>query len=155
MPDPEQRRERLNKLAWLLDSSIPVPGTGLSFGIEALIGLIPVAGDLIGVAFSAYILKEAQALGVSRAILARMALNIAIEGLVGAVPYVGDLFDAGWKANQRNVQMLNAWAARPEREAHASRMFVAALVLGLLVLLVACATIGWLSLRWLLSGFGS
>jgi hypothetical protein len=152
MPDRQQRRERLNRLAWLLDSSIPIPGTGLTFGVEALIGLVPVVGDLIGVGFSAYILKEAHALGVGKSILGRMALNIAIEGLVGAVPLLGDVFDAAWKANQRNVRLLNDWMGSPEREARASRLFFAGVALGLLALLALCAAIGWLMLRWLLQG---
>lgn len=102
-------RERLGRLAWLLDSSIPIPGTRLSIGLEALIGLFPVIGDLLGVLASSYILAEAARMGVGKAVLARMAFNVAVEGLIGIVPLVGDLFDAGWKANQKNVRLLDAW----------------------------------------------
>jgi len=98
--------ERLRRLAWLLDSSIPIPGTRWSVGIDALIGLVPVLGDAAGMILSSYILVEAARMGASKGVLARMALNIAIEGLVGAVPILGDVFDAGFKANQRNIKLL-------------------------------------------------
>ena len=87
-------RERLNFLAWLLDSSIPIPGTRLTIGLDALIGLFPFIGDLLGVVASSYILAEANRMGVGKAILARMAFNVAIEGVIGIVPIFGDLFDA-------------------------------------------------------------
>ena len=98
--------ERLRRLAWLLDSSIAIPGTRWSVGIDALIGLVPVLGDAAGVLLSSYILVEAARMGASKGVLARMALNIAVEGLVGAIPILGDLFDAGFKANQRNIRLL-------------------------------------------------
>ena len=99
-------RERLRRLAWLLDSSIPVPGTRWTVGIDALIGLVPVLGDVAGMLLSSYILLEAVRLGAPKRVLARMALNIAVEGLVGSIPLLGDLFDAGFKANQRNIRLL-------------------------------------------------
>jgi predicted aconitase with swiveling domain len=99
-------RERLRRLAWLLDSSIRIPGTRWTVGIDALIGLVPVLGDAAGVILSSYILYEAARMGAAKGVLARMALNIAIEGLVGSIPLLGDLFDAGFKANQRNIRLL-------------------------------------------------
>ena len=150
----EERRRRLRRLAWLLDSSIRIPGTGLTIGLDALIGLVPVLGDLVGVILSAYILKEAQALGASRSILARMVLNVAIEGLLGTFPLLGDLLDAAWKANQRNVQLLDAWAARPAAEARASRGLLLMLALAVVVLLASCAALGWVLLRWLVGLLG-
>jgi hypothetical protein len=146
-------RARLNRLAWLLDSSIPNPGTGLSIGLDALIGLVPVVGDLAGVLLSGYILKEAAALGVSRSILARMALNVAVEGLAGMVPFAGDLFDAAFKANQRNVRLLNAYLDQPVRTARASRGFIALLVLLLSLLILVIGILGVLLARWIWSWF--
>src|SRR5258706_12445892 len=99
----ERVRERLTRHAWLLDSSIPIPGTGLSIGIDALIGLFPVLGDLIGVALSGYIITEAHRLGASRAVLARMAFNVAAEGHVGMGPLARAVFGPAWKGNQPNV----------------------------------------------------
>jgi len=125
-------RERLKFLAWLLDSSIPIPGTPYSIGWDAIVGLLPFIGDLIGVVASSYILAEANRLGVGRTILARMAFNVALEGVIGIVPLLGDLFDAAWKANMRNVQLLDAWAERPHATRRASRAFLALLTLALI-----------------------
>jgi hypothetical protein len=151
--DARATRERLRALAWLLDSSIPIPGTRLTVGLDALIGLFPVIGDLIGVLLSSYILGEAARLGAPRVLLMRMAFNIGIEGVVGIVPLAGDVFDAAWKANQRNVRLLDAWIERPEKAARASRLFAAALVLGVAAFLGLLGALGFFLLRWLFSLF--
>lgn len=148
-PHQTYARQRLQRLAWLLDSSIPIPGTRLSIGLEALVGLVPGIGDLIGVALSSWILKEAHALGASRAVLLRMAANVAVEGLAGLVPVAGDVFDAFYKANVRNVKLLGDWMDRPDRAERSSRAFVIALFAGLAALFVLVGALGFLLLRWL------
>jgi len=150
-----QVRERLARLAWLLDSSIPIPGTRFTIGLDALIGLLPVIGDLAGVFLSSYIVREAAALGVPRSILARMMFNVALEGLVGMIPLAGDVFDAAFKANQRNVRLLNAWLEQPRDTQRASRAFVAALTLGLVAFLVLVCAAGFLVARWLWNLLGA
>lgn len=150
-PSTREVRERLGRLAWLLDSSIPIPGTGFSVGLEALIGLFPVVGDLVGVFLSSYILREAAALGVSRSILARMAFNVALEGLVGMIPLAGDVFDAAYKANQRNVRLLNDYLDRPAEALRASRLFMASLVGATVLFLVVTGAAGFLLARWIWS----
>lgn len=100
--DP-RRLARLRRFGILLDSSIPVPGTGIRFGLENLIGLVPGIGDLIGGALSLYIILEAHRMGAPGPVLARMGWNVAIDTLVGEVPILGDLFDVGFKANMRNL----------------------------------------------------
>jgi hypothetical protein len=144
-----QVRERLNWLAWLLDSSIPIPGTRLTIGLDALIGLFPVIGDAVGVVLSSYIVREAAALGAPRSILARMAFSVALEGLVGMIPLAGDVFDAAFKANQRNVRLLNAWLDHPGAARRASRAFVLWLSAGLAAFLVLICAAGFLLARWL------
>ena len=98
----------------------PDPGHALSIGLDALIGLVPFLGDLVGVLLSAYIVGEAARLGASRSVLARMVFNVAVEGLVGLVPLAGDVLDAAWKANQRNVRLLGAWLEHPARAERSS-----------------------------------
>jgi hypothetical protein len=142
-PGERETRERLQLLAWLLDSSIPIPGTRFTIGLDAVVGLIPFIGDLIGVLASSIILAEANRLGVSRAVLTRMAFNVAVEGIVGIVPFVGDLFDAGWKANQKNVRLLTAWMDQPHQAERGSRWFVAGLAVSLVALLAACSLGTW------------
>lgn len=146
-PGERETRERLQFLAWLLDSSIPIPGTRLTIGLDAIVGLVPFIGDLIGVAASSIILAEANRLGVSRSVMTRMAFNVAVEGVVGIVPLIGDIFDAGWKANQKNVQLLTEWMDRPHRAERGSRRFVVLLVLGLVALLGVCSFGTWLLLK--------
>ena len=149
-PHEREVRERLAFLAWLLDSSIPVPGTRFTVGLDALIGLVPVICDLFGVLASSFILMEADRLGVSRSVLTRMALNVAVEGVVGIVPFFGDVFDAGWKANQKNVRLLTRWMERPHKTERGSRRVLALLVAALAAFLGLCAAGTWLLLRAIL-----
>jgi hypothetical protein len=142
-------RERLRSLAWLLDSSIPVPGTRFTVGVDALIGLFPVLGDLIGVLLSSYILGEAARLGAPRIVLMRMAFNVGLEGVVGIVPFAGDVFDAAWKANQRNVRLLDAWLDRPGKAERSSRLFGVLLVVAVGGLLVLLGVLGYALIRWI------
>jgi uncharacterized protein DUF4112 len=108
-----------------------------------------VVGDVVGVFLSSYIVREAAALGVPRSILARMAFNVALEGLVGMIPFAGDVFDAAYKANQRNVRLLNAWLDHPGAEQRSSRAFVFWLSAGLIAFLVLLCAAGFLLARWL------
>ena len=151
-PGERETRERLEFLAWLLDSSIPIPGTRLTIGLDAIVGLIPFIGDLIGVLASSIILAEANRLGVSRSVMTRMAFNVAIEGVVGIVPVIGDIFDAGWKANQKNVRLLTQWLDHPHKAERGSRRFMLLLAAGLVALIAVCSLGTW----WLLKAlFGS
>jgi hypothetical protein len=140
--EADRTLESLKQLAWLLDSSLPVPGTRLTVGLDAVIGLLPFLGDLVGVVLSSYILSQAAKLGAPRSVLWRMALNVAIEGVIGIVPFAGDLFDAAFKANQRNVRLLADWIDQPKPTERATRAFGALLVLaavGLFALLGAAS----------------
>jgi hypothetical protein len=148
--DTDLARRRLSRLAWLLDSSIPVPGTRFRFGIDAVLGLLPGLGDVLGVLLSSYIVREAARLGAPPSVLVRMAFNVAVEGIVGLVPFAGDVFDAVWKANQRNYALLDAHLDHPERTAKSSRIFVAILIAALVafIVLTAAATIIIVRLVW-------
>jgi hypothetical protein len=144
-----ETRKRLNWLAWLLDSSIRIPGTRFSVGLDVLIGLFPVLGDLSGVLLSSYILTEAARMGAPKVLLIRMAFNIGVEGLVGSLPLIGDIFDAAWKANQRNVRLLNAWLDKPARTERSSRLFGLSLVFVVAVFLTLLGVGTFLLLRWI------
>jgi hypothetical protein len=146
-----ETRERLAQLAWLLDSSIPVPGTRWTVGLDALIGLFPFIGDLIGVVFSGYIVSEAARLGAPRIVLTRMAFNVALEGLIGIIPFAGDAFDAVFKANQRNVRLLDGWLEQPRKVERSSRAFGIALVLGLVLFVLLLGGLALLLARWIWS----
>ena len=102
----EERLSRLKRLSEKLDDSITIPGTERKIGIDPIIGLIPVGGDLIGGVISLYIMRSGIKMGVPRETIIRMFVNVVLEFLIGCLPIVGDLFDATWKSNQRNVKLI-------------------------------------------------
>jgi hypothetical protein len=138
--------ERLRALTRLLDNAIRIPGTHYRVGLDALIGLVPFAGDVIGAIFSTTIVLRAARLGVSRATLVRMMGNVALDAIVGEIPLLGDLFDAGWKANSRNLALLEAHLQRPGPTARASRTVLLLVGLGLLLLLAGVIALAVLAL---------
>lgn len=126
----------MEKLAWLLDGAIPVPGTRFRFGLDSIIGLIPGVGDVIGFGIGAMILYQSVRIGVPRSVLGKMLGNAALDALGGLVPGIGDLFDFAFKSNRRNVKLLtehlDSVEGRPETQARGSRLLALLLVLGLL-----------------------
>ena len=146
----EEIRRRLQRLAWLLDNSVPLPGLDFRIGLDALLGLVPGLGDAAGVVLSSYIVHQAWKLGVPRAVLLRMGLNIAIDGIVGVIPLLGDVFDAAWKANLRNVALLEAHARDPRRTTAVSRALVAVLALAVAAIVAGALFVGWLVVRGLM-----
>jgi Domain of unknown function (DUF4112) len=108
----EQRLARLEAVAKLLDVAFILPGTKIRYGIDGIIGLIPVVGDLIATAFSLWLVREARALGAPWYVTARMLGNVAVQGVVGAVPVAGDAFDVLFRANMRNARLLRCWLDR-------------------------------------------
>lgn len=133
------RLERLHGLARLLDSAFVLPGTRFRFGLDALIGLIPGVGDLAGAAMSTVILVEAARLGAPKVVLLRMGWNVALEAVFGAVPLAGDLFDAVYKANNRNIRLLDRYMTSPAPTRRSSLWFVGAIAAALVVLVVVVA----------------
>ncbi|MBD2207136.1 DUF4112 domain-containing protein [Calothrix sp. FACHB-1219] len=107
---------RIRKLSRLMDTSIRIPGIGFRIGIDPIIGLIPGAGDLISTAFSAYIIFLATRFGLPHRDLAKMIFNVGLEAVVGTVPLVGDLFDAFYKSNIRNLEILELHLTAVEPE---------------------------------------
>ena len=103
---------RLDALATFMDGAFVIPGTNIRMGAAGLIGLVPVAGDMIGGAISSYIVWEARQLGAPGWLIARMMLNVAIETGFGAVPLLGDMFDVMFRANLRNVALLKNYFER-------------------------------------------
>ena len=102
----ETRLKNLRRIAWLIDGAFRVPGTRFRFGLNSLIGLTPAAGDAVLAVISLYIVNEARLLGLPGHKLARMLGNVGIETVAGAVPILGDLFDMGFKANLRNLAIV-------------------------------------------------
>jgi hypothetical protein len=125
-------------LAKLLDRAVRIPGTSISFGLDALLGLIPGGGDLAGAAFSAWLIILGARMGLPGHVLARMVANVAIDTLGGTVPLIGDLFDVAWKSNSRNLALLEQFAGSTAGNAGGrlvsrTTVIAAIAVLGLLV----------------------
>ncbi len=114
MPREEALR-RLDALSILMDSAFAIPGTKVRMGLDGLIGLVPVLGDLVTTAISSYILYEARRLGASKLTIARMAANVAVDGVIGAIPIAGDVFDMAFRANRRNIRILREHLERKSR----------------------------------------
>ncbi|MBM3778005.1 MAG: DUF4112 domain-containing protein [Acidimicrobiia bacterium] len=143
----------LHRIAVLLDEALRVPGTRRRIGLDPLIGLIPGIGDLITPAFAVVLLVHAGRMGVPRVVQLRMVINVAIDALLGTVPVVGDLFDFAWKANLRNVRLLEAHAG--SRTSVAGDWLFVLAVVALLVLVAALPVVlVWLALGALL-GIGA
>ena len=103
--DAAMRLARLRKVAWLLDRSVGV-GPNARFGLDPVIGLLPVVGDWLGAGLSLYVVYEALRLGISWPVLGRMLINVGVETVAGAVPVLGDIFDFVWQANSRNLRLV-------------------------------------------------
>ncbi len=125
---------RLRQISHLLDNAIPIPGTPYRIGLDPILGLIPGGGDLIGGIFSGYVVFKAAQLGVPQETLIKMAANIVFDTVAGTVPVAGDLLDVAWKANVKNIELLDAHLGSPEPAKKADWLFVTALLLGLIMI---------------------
>ncbi|MEM7703063.1 MAG: DUF4112 domain-containing protein [Pseudomonadota bacterium] len=104
--DPASIRARVEAMEFLLERSFRVPGVNIPIGIDALIGLVPVIGDIITTAMGAYIVWEARNLGLSKWQLTRMGANVAVDAALGIVPLVGDAADLMFRSNTRNLRII-------------------------------------------------
>jgi hypothetical protein len=151
-------RERWVKLlaAWT-DTVFEVPGLGWRFGLDPIIGLVPVVGDLASAMVSFYILSLASQLGAPRSTLARMMLNVGIDYTVGAIPVVGNLFDFAWKANYRNAKLLERVLATPPQERRKQSLwdwlFIGGAVAMLVGVFIGSVAAAILLAKWIGSAF--
>ncbi len=114
-PDRSRALSEVQTMAWLLDNSIPVPGTGgRRFGIDALIGLVPVVGDLVSGSIGLFVVWRGSRLGLPRIVVARMLANTALDVMVGVIPLAGDAFDLWFKSNTRNLNLMRRYLERPD-----------------------------------------
>ena len=130
----------LDHLSRWMDGLFRIPGVGWRFGLDAIVGLIPGVGDTLTTLVSFYILVAAVRYRVSKITLLRMGANIGIDYVLGSIPFVGDLFDAVWKSNQMNVELLRRRATVSKEEARKGRLsdwlFVGLIILTLIALLI-------------------
>lgn len=139
----------VERLSWLLDESIPLPG-GYRIGLDGFLGLIPGIGDFIGGLLSSVLIYKANQIGVPRMVLMRMIINMLIDSTVGAIPVLGDIFDFVWKANKRNANLLAEYQQQPQETYRKSvlenSLFIAVLVI---IMVLFITLVVWLtSLLW-------
>lgn len=115
LSERHRRLRRLETIARVMDTAFVIPGTGIRFGADSIVGLIPGAGDLAGAAVGLAIVNEARRLGVPRALMAKMIYNVAVDTVFGAVPLLGDLFDLYFKSHRKNVQLVLNHFGHPPR----------------------------------------
>ncbi len=139
----------LRKWSVLLDSAFRVPGTNLTFGLDPILGLIPWLGDLTTPLFAGLLLLHAVRMRIPRVVQLRMVINALVDLLIGVVPVVGDLFDFGWKANVKNLGLLERYAHPGSKASRGDWIFVA-VVIGALF---AIAVTPFVVVAWLLSRF--
>lgn len=142
---------RLRTLSYLLDNAIPIPGLNYRVGLDPILGLVPGGGDVLASLMSIYVVFEGARLGLGAPTLGRMGWNILVDTLTGMVPILGDLFDVTWKANSRNVALLEAHLANPTPSRARDRLFAIALITALLALAIAMTVLS----IWLLAQLGA
>lgn len=149
---PNPRLLRIRFVSNLLDTCIGLPG-GMRIGIDPIIGLIPGIGDLVAMAMSLYLVYEAALLGLPKRILLRMLTNVGFEMLTGIIPVLGDVFDAVWKANMRNLRLVELHYS-PARPGRSKTKIVGWLVVTFLLFSLVYLAIAVFIVRMILSLFG-
>lgn len=135
--------KNLDTVAKLMDSQFTIPGTNIKFGMDALIGLVPGAGDFATFLVSGYMLTVLARNGASGFVLARMALNVLVDSLFGAIPILGDIFDVAFKANQRNMNLMREHYVEGRHRGGAWKIVVPLLF----VLLLFVAGLAWVAYK--------
>lgn len=145
MNDNHRAVAALRRWARLFDSAFRVPGTGMTFGLDPLIGLIPGLGDLMSPALTLLILWQGAAMRVPKIVLVRMVLNAILDAGIGAIPVVGDLFDFAWKANEFNLKLLERHAMPGGHATSGDWLFVSVCLL----VVIAAAFIPLIVIVWI------
>ena len=150
MPPDPSRLVQLRRWAVLLDSAFKVPGLPVRFGLDAIVGLVPGVGELTTPVFTMLLLFTGLRMRVPLVVLARMVLNTGVDALIGLVPVLGDITDVGWKANLRNLDLLERHAVPETLPTRGDTRFVMAGI-GLLVLVALVAIVPIVLAAWALA----
>jgi heme/copper-type cytochrome/quinol oxidase subunit 2 len=126
--------KQIGHLAKLMDAQFRIPGTDIRFGLDSIIGLIPGIGDLSTFAVSGYMLTIMARNGASGYVLARMILNILIDAIIGAIPIIGDLFDVAFKANMRNMRLMQQHYQEGRHRGSAAKVIVPVMIILFLII---------------------
>lgn len=139
----------LRRLSHLLDNAIPIPGTSYRIGLDPILGLLPGGGDTVSGALGAYIIVEAARMGLPRKVVGEMVSNIIFDSVVGIVPVLGDLFDVTWKANVKNMALLEKHLHITPQNRKSDRLFLIGLILLLTIIVLGFASLTVVLISWL------
>jgi len=128
--DLHKTQSQLDHFAWLLDNLFKIPGTNWRFGLDALIGLIPGAGDAVAAILSLFLLVRAFQFKLPKVVIARMLINSLLDFSIGAIPFLGDAFDIFYKANTRNMKLFREYAEGPLKSTKRHWIFIGCLIGG-------------------------
>ncbi len=126
--DLSKTRDQLDQLAWLLDNCFKIPGTKWRFGLEAILGLVPGAGDIISGLMGLFLLLRAFQFKLPKIVIVRMLVNSLLDFTIGTIPFLGDAFDFVYKANTRNMQLFHQYAEAPLKSTNRHWMFIAVVI---------------------------
>ena len=148
----QQELQRLKKISRFMDSSFEGPW-GVKFGLDGLLGLIPVLGDVLTTCVSLYIIVQSALLGAPASVLLRMGLNVFIENLLDSIPLIGNLFDFIWKSNDKNVALLESHSHNPSKTKFQARLVLGGIAFSLLLSMVASLAVSVLLIKKLIQLF--
>ena len=139
---------QIESLAKLMDAQFRVPGTNMRFGLDGILGLIPGAGDMSTFAVSSYMLWIMARNGASSYVMARMVLNVVIDAIVGMIPVLGDLFDFAFKANMKNMRLMQEHYKEGRHRGSAWKVILPVIIF-LFVIVIAIVWAGYKLISWL------
>lgn len=137
---------RIERVTHALDELIGIPGTSVRVGLDPIVGLIPVVGDVVAGVVGAWVIGEAARFGIPRVVLARMVVNLVVDLAIGAIPFLGDLYDFAFRSNSRNLGLFRRHALEPDASTRGDQAFfvgVALLVVGVLWLILTAIGAVW------------
>jgi Domain of unknown function (DUF4112) len=142
---------RILRMSSLLDEVFRVPGTSFKFGVDPIVGLIPVIGDIIGAIPGAWLILEATRFGIPRVVLGRMVVNLTVDLGIGAIPLIGDVYDFLFRSNARNLDLFRRYALEPETSTRWHQAFFLGLAMFVIGFLWLCAIAVRAAFDWLAS----
>ena len=138
----------VNHVVKLMDSQFKIPGTNFRFGLDPILGFLPVAGDLASFGVSAMLVMTMARHGASGKVLALMLVNIALDTIIGSIPILGNIFDFAFKANERNVRLLSRHYEEGKYQGGGKRIILGVLV-GIILLFIVLLWILWQLAEWI------
>jgi hypothetical protein len=145
-PAEDDKLAAVRAIARVMDTAIELPG-GIKLGLDSVLGLLPGVGDAISSAIGGYIVMVAAKMGVPKAVVWRMVMNLGVDAVVGVIPFAGDLLDVAWKANSKNVRLLEQALADPKAARRSSSWMLVWLALAVVLLASGSAVVTWLIIR--------